>query len=148
MSTDPVQLATVQVSVTVTNFHHIGGTHSFSKADVVLSNNGNGAASQAGTNDPIVINQAVNIGIVLNAPTGDKYTYSPVGIAFKEGNSTDPLGNSAFPTRTIVSNKTGAQMVLSDANPTANSFEFGVVVQRSDGLLSVIDPQIKNSGTN
>ncbi len=148
MSTDPVQLTTAQISITVTVFHKIGGTHNFSNADIVVANTGEGAISQDKSNDPIVVNKAVNIGIAVYASEGDKFSYYPVGIAFQEGNSDDPLGNSAFPTRTIVSTKSGSQLTLSDANPEENSFEFGVIIQRSDGFLSVIDPQIRNSGTN
>ena len=148
MSTDPVQLSTVQISITVIGFHKIGGTTSFSSANILVVNTGEGAISQSKSNDPIVVNKAVNIGIVLHAEKGDKYSYYPVGIAFKEGKSTDPLGNNAFPTRTIVSGSGGAQLTLSDANPEENSFEFGLIVQRSDGELSVIDPKIENSGRN
>jgi hypothetical protein len=48
--------------------------------------------------------------------------------------------------RTLVSRGDTAQLKLFDANPERAEFDFSLIVQRSDGLLGVIDPKIINRG--
>ncbi|MGH8115099.1 MAG: hypothetical protein ACREPS_08630, partial [Rhodanobacteraceae bacterium] len=90
--------------------------------------------------------------------------YMPIGIGFQAGpgrrsghevenqgtcaGDPDPLGRVAFPMRTTVSKRDGAQLTVVDANPEPNEFKFSLIIQRSDGTLGIIDPPIKNSGTN
>lgn len=133
------------ITVTINQFHKIGGDHTFSDADVQLTDGGN-IATQGKVNDPINVIQSGTLVFTLQAKEGDDDTYVPVGIGFKEGASTDPIGSSAFPTRTIGAGDDGViVLTLVDANKEENSFEFGLVIERaSDGSLSVIDPRITN----
>ncbi len=135
---------TASVTVTVNKFHKIGGDHSFSDADIQLTDGG-GIASQSAINDPIVVTGAGDIVFHLQAKQGANDNYIPVGIGFKQGASSDPLGVVAFPARTIAASSTETTLTLNDADPEQNSFEFGLVIERvSDGSLSVVDPEISN----
>jgi hypothetical protein len=93
----------------------------------------------------------------VHAREGDRHTYSPVGISFKEvaganaetahrdRGGRDPLGHTAFPTRTFVSRGNTLQLSLFDANPEPGEFKFDLIIQRSDGTLGIIDPAIRNN---
>ena len=156
MSTEYAACPTARISITVTNFHEIG--RGSSQADVELTDTGHGTVSQGRINDPIVVTAEVFLEFSVSAHEGDRYTYSPVGICFKElqdgdraeaisrrGGDRDPLGHVAFPTRRFVSRGNTLQLSLFDANPEPAEFKFDLVVQRSDGLLGVIDPKIRNN---
>lgn len=136
-----------QVSVEVKKFHLIGGDHSFSKADILVTDDGGGAVQQpGGVNTPIVVNSEANIQFNVTDASGATGTYVPVGIGFKEGNPEDPIGMAAFPDRTIECTDGKTTLTLTDAHPGENSFEFGIIIERSrDGGLSVIDPKIQNT---
>lgn len=162
MSRDCTQPSSARISVTITEFNPIGGRQSCSRADIELTDTGDGAVSQGRINDPILVNAEVYLNFDVHAGPGDSYTYLPIGIGFRDmtfaetmpaaksrgGNcdSRDPLGRAAFPTRTLVSRGDTAQLTLFDLNPDRVTFEFNLIVQRSDGLLGVIDPEIRNSG--
>lgn len=155
MSTDHTACATARISITVTDFHEIG--RGPSQADIELTDTGHGTVSQSRINDPIVATTEVHFELSVHAREGDRHTYSPVGISFKEvagANSEaahrgrgdrDPLGHAAFPTRTFVSRGDTLQLSLFDANPEPGEFKFDLVIQRSDGFLGIIDPQIRNN---
>ena len=97
-------------------------------------------------------------GLVVNGPTEIRFiiqgaggtAYSPVGISFKEapgdasGGRLDPLGSTTFPTRTLVAHGNATQLSVYDADSAPAEFEFSLMIQRSDGTLAVIDPQITN----
>jgi len=157
MSTDHAARSTARISITVTDFHEIGrgSTH----ADMELIDTGHGTVSQGRINDPIVVTAEVYLEVSVSARDGDRYTYSAVGISFKETSDAayattsnqhcgdrDPLGHAAFPMRRFVSRGSTLQLSLFDANPEPGEFKFDLVLQRSDGLLGVIDPGIRNSG--
>jgi hypothetical protein len=157
MSTDHAACATARISITVTDFHEIG--RGPSQADIELTDTGHGTVSQGRINDPIVVTAEAHLEFSVSARKGDRYTYSPVGISFKElpagarakaigrrGGARDPLGHAAFPTRTFVSRGDNLQLSLFDANPEPGEFKFDLVIQRSDGFLGIIDPGIRNSG--
>lgn len=159
MSIDRAPCSTARISVTVTDFHEIGGTDGFSRAEIELTDTGHGKVSQGRINDPIVVSAEVYLEFSVSAREGDRYTYSPVGIDFKEVSGDtpgeaqsrrcgerDPVGHAAFPMRTFVSRGSTMQLTLLDANPEPAKFKFDLVIQRSDGLLSIIDPQITNRG--
>ena len=161
MSTNCAGSATARISVTVTDFQEIGGKHYCSHADIELTDTGNGKVSQGRINDPIMVHAEAYLDFCVHARDGDKYSYMPIGIGFnevagrgareaadsdcKKGDSRDPLGRAAFPLRTIVAKGDTTQLTLFDANPEAGEFEFSLIIQRSDGLLSVVDPQIRNN---
>lgn len=156
MSIDHAACSTARVSVTVTDFHEIG--RGPSHADVELTDTGHGTVSQGRINDPIVVTAEVYLEFSVSARDGDRYTYSPAGISFKETSGSaaaasdqrcggrDPLGYAAFPTRKFVARGTSLQLTLFDANPEPAEFKFDLVIQRSDGALGVIDPGIENRG--
>ncbi|MGH8113752.1 MAG: hypothetical protein ACREPS_01665 [Rhodanobacteraceae bacterium] len=164
MSADCARPATAQISITLTDFHEIGNERGCSRADIELTDTGNGNVSQGRINDPIVVSAEVYLEFFVHARQGDRYAYMPVGIAFRdvagidprgaadshriEGNRRDPLGRAAFPLRTIAAKGDTTQLTLLDANPEPGECEFSLIVQRSDGSLSVIDPQIRNQGVN
>ncbi|HET9819586.1 MAG TPA: hypothetical protein VFP92_10515 [Rhodanobacteraceae bacterium] len=162
MSADCARPATARISVTLTDFHEIGRERGCSRADIELTDTGNGKVSQARVNDPIVVSAEVYLEFFVHARKGDRYAYMPVGIGFREevagierkqvaknrGDHRDPLGRAAFPLRTIAAKGDTTQLTLFDANPEPGVFEFSLVIQRSDGLLSVIDPQVRNRGVN
>lgn len=156
MSIDHAACSTARVSVTVTDFHEIG--RGPSHADVELTDTGHGTVSQGRINDPIVVTAEVYLELSISAREGDRHTYSPVGISFKETSGAaagapdprrgdrDPLGHAAFPTRKFVARGSSLQLTLFDANPEPAEFKFDLVIQRSDGALGVIDPGIENRG--
>ena len=157
MSTDHATCSTARISLTVTDFHEIG--RGPSQADVELNDTGHGTVSQGRINDPIVVTAEVSLEFSISAREGDRYTYSPVGISFKElhdatraeaasrhGGGRDPLGHAAFPSRRFVACGNTLQLSLFDANPEPAEFKFDLVIQRSDGILGVIDPGIQNRG--
>lgn len=162
MSRDCTPPSSARISVTITEFNPIGGRQSCSRADIELTDTGNGAVSQGRINDPIVVNAEVYLNFVVHAGRGDRHTYIPIGVGFRDAafaaameaaerkggecGSRDPLGRAAFPTRTMVSRGDTAQLTLFDANPDRAEFDFHLIVQRSDGLLGAIDPKIINSG--
>lgn len=162
MNSDCVSPSSAHVSITITEFNPIGSRQSCSHADIELTDTGNGAVSQGRINDPIVVNAEVYLNFVVHAGRGDSHSYVPLGVGFRDTllaeaeqmarrrsgdcNSRDPLGRAAFPTRTLVSRGDTAQLTLFDANPERAAFDFSLIVQRSDGLLGVIDPKIINSG--
>lgn len=156
MSTEHAACATASISVTVTDFHEIG--RGPSQADIELTDTGHGTVSQGRINDVIVVTAEAHLEFSVSAREGDRYTYSPVGISFKElrggaraeaagrrGGDHDPLGHSAFPARRFVARGNTLQLSLFDANPEPAEFKFDLVIQRSDGSLGVIDPQIRNN---
>ena len=149
MSTDHAACSTARISITVTDFHEIG--RGPSQADIELTDTGHGTVSQGRINGPIVVTAEVHLEFSVSAREGDRHTYSPIGISFNEmsrrrGGGHDPLGHAAFPTRRFVSRGSTLQLSLFDANPEPAEFKFDLVIQRSDGALGVIDPQIQNSG--
>lgn len=159
MSTDCAGPATARISVTLTDFHEIGRERGCSHADIALTDTGHGKVSQGRINDIIEVTAEVYLEFLVHGQKGDKYTYMPVGIGFREvpgtkrrqaaasrGGLRDPLGRAAFPLRTVAARGDTAQLTLFDANPEPGVFEFSLVIQRSDGLLSVVDPKIRNSG--
>ena len=164
MFSDRRQTSTARISITVTDFHEIGNERGCSRADIELTDTGNGKVSQGRINDPIVVSAEVYLEFFVHARQGDRYAYMPVGIGFKgtaatesrkatdnhykEGDTRDPLGRAAFPLRSIVAKGDTTQLTLLDANPEEAEFEFSLIVQRSDGLLSVVDPTIRNRGVN
>jgi hypothetical protein len=156
MSTDHAACSTARISVTVTDFDEIG--RGPSRADIELTDTGHGTVSQGRINDPIVVTAEVFLEFSVSAREGDRYTYSPVGISFKEvrgaikgkaarrhDGDRDPLGHAAFPTRTFASRGSTLQLSLFDAIPEPAEFKFDLVIQRSDGSLGIIDPQIRNN---
>lgn len=145
MFIDRAACSTARISITVTDFHEIG--RGPSQADVELTDTGHGTVSQGRINDPIVVTGAAYLEFSVSAREGDRYAYGPVGISFRElhGNSHDSLGHAAFPARRFVSLGNTMQLSLFDANPESAEFKFDLVVQRSDGTLGVIDPQIHNN---
>lgn len=156
MSTEHTACATASISVTVTDFHEIG--RGPSQADIELTDTGHGTVSQGRINDPIVVTAEAHLEFSVSAREGDRYTYSPVGVSFKElpdgarakaighrDSGRDPLGHAAFPTRAFVSRGNALQLSLFDANPEPAEFKFDLVIQRSDGTLGVIDPAIHNN---
>ena len=158
MSIDRTPCSTARVSVTVTDFHEVG-KEGFSRADIELTDTGHGKVSQGRINDPIVVSAEVFLEFSVSARDDGRHSYSPVGISFKEGSTAtpeeatkdrcgdrDPLGHAAFPMRNVVSRGSTAQLTLLDTNPEPAEFKFDLVIQRSDGLLGVIDPTIRNSG--
>lgn len=161
MSRDCAPPTTARISITVTEFCAIGGRAGWSRADIELTDTGHGRVSQGRVNDPIVVSAEVYLDCFLSPRAGDRYTYTPVGISFREtadaalrgkpesrdrkGDGRDPLGRSAFPVRTFVSRGDTMQLTLFDANPEPNEFKFDLVIQRSDGLLGIIDPTIRNN---
>ena len=162
MSSDRMQPRSARVSVTITEFNAIGGRQSCSRADIELTDTGDGTVSQASINGPIVVDAEVYLNFVVHAGRGDTYSYLPIGVGFRDTtlaeaaqtvetrggqcDSRDPLGRAAFPMRTLMSRGDTAQLTLFDANPTRAEFDFTLIVQRSDGLLGVVDPKIINRG--
>lgn len=152
--------STARISVTVTEFRELG--RGPSRADVELTDTGHGKVTQARVNDVIVVHDAVYLDFSVSAREGDRYTYIPVGIDFKErrgaasaevandrhGDGRDLLGRAAFPLRIMASRGTTMQLTLFDANPEPAEFKFDLMIQRSDGALGIIDPSIGNRGTN
>lgn len=161
MNRDCEAPSAARISVTVTEFQEIGNGRGCSRADIELTDTGHGKVSQGRINDPIVVSAEVYLDFFVSARQGDRYAYMPVGIGFREttethvpdesgdrrseGDGRDPLGRSAFPVRTIASKGDTTQLTLFDANPQPGKFEFSLVIQRSDGRLSVVDPQIHNN---
>lgn len=157
MSVNRTTCSTARVSVTVTDFQEIGrGT---SQADIELVDTGHGVVSQGRINDTIVVVGEVHLEFSVAAREGDRHTYTAVGISFREIDDTDagktardgcdnrdPLGHAAFPLRSFASRGSTTQLTLFDANPQPGEFKFDLVVQRSDGLLGIIDPRIRNRG--
>jgi len=156
MSTDHAACATARISITVTDFHEID--RGPSQADIELTDTGHGTVSQGRINDPIVVTAEAYLEFFVSAREGDRYTYSPVGISFKEsrdatrakaasrhGGDRDSLGHAAFPTRAFVSRGNALQLSLFDANPAPAEFKFDLLIQRSDGRLGLIDPAIRNN---
>lgn len=159
MSIERGGCSTARISVTVTEFLKIGEKGGYSRADVKLTDTGHGKVSQGRINDPIIVSGEVYLDFFVSGSGGDRYTYSPVGISFKEvsevapGEATkgrcgerDPLGHAAFPRRIFASRGSTTQLSLFDANPEPAEFKFDLVIQRSDGALGVIDPRIGNRG--
>lgn len=156
MSTERAACTTASISVIVTDFHEIG--RGPSQADIELTDTGHGTVSQGRVNDPIVVTAEAYLEFSVSAREGDRYTYSPVGVSFKElagsarakvasrrGGGCDPLGHVAFPARRFVSRGSTLQLSLFDANPEPAEFKFDLVIQRSDGSLGIIDPKIRNN---
>ena len=145
MSTDHTTCVTARISVTVTDFHEIG--RGPSQADIELTDTGHGTVSQGRINDAIVVTAEAHLEFSVPTREGDRYTYNPVGISFKElrGGDRDLLGHAAFPTRSFVSRGGTLQLSLFDANPEPAEFKFDLVIQRSDGLLGIIDPTVRNN---
>lgn len=153
--------STARISINVAEFHEIGKGSGCTRAEIELIDTGNGKVSQAGINAPIVVSAEVYLEFFVHAREGDRYTYIPVGIGFRsevgvgresamihspQSDCRDPLGNAAFPVRQIVASGDTAQLTLRDANPEPGDFEFSMIIQRSDGLLGIVDPKIRNSG--
>lgn len=145
MFIDHAACSTARISITVTNF--LEASRGCSEADVELTDTGHGTVSQGRVNDPIAVTGPVFLEFSLTAREGDRYTYSPVGISFKEvrGSNRDPLGHAAFPTRRFASLGNAMQLSLFDANPEPAEFKYDLVIQRSDGKLGIIDPTIRNN---
>lgn len=156
MSTDHAACSTARISITVTDFDEIG--HGSSRADIELTDTGHGTVSQGRINDPIVVTAEAYLEFSVSARKGERFTYSPVGISFREVHGPtrakasrhrdcghDPLGHAAFPARAFASRGSTAQLSLFDANPERAEFKFDLVIQRSDGKLGIIDPTIRNN---
>lgn len=162
MNPEASACSTARIAVTITEFREVG--RGFSRADVALTDTGNGKVSQARVNDMIVVHKEVYLDFRISGVGDDRHSYLPIGISFQarhgrpSGNEVenqgacagnpDLLGRAAFPMRTTVSKRDGAQLTVFDANPEPNEFKFSLVIQRSDGVLGVIDPAIGNRGTN
>jgi len=141
---------TAVVTAAVTSFHKIGGTHSFSKAQVTLTTPAPGV-TQAGVNQPIVVTGDAGgsfcIHFVLTDQTGGKKatTFVPVGIGFKGGSGDDPNGLATFPMRVVADVDGVTQLTIEDVIGPNTSFEFGLVIQdANDGALGLIDPMLTN----
>jgi hypothetical protein len=160
MSTDCARPGTARITVTVTEFREIGRDGGCSRADVELTDTAHGAVSQGRINDPIVVTAEVFLDFFVLGREGDRRTYTPIGIAFKEVEDfefreskardegcsrRDPLGSAAFPIRTSVAKGDTAQLTLFDANPERSEFEYSLIIQRADGALGIIDPRIRNN---
>ncbi len=161
MLIDRERRPTARISIIVIDFHEIGGRDHCTHADIELTDTGNGKVSQGRINDVIVVYAEVYLEFNVHARQGDAHTYMPVGISFREttdvraqeaaGNHSgdrphrDPLGHAAFPLRTTVSKGDTTQLTLLDANPEPGKFKFSLIIQRSDGLLGVVDPKIHNN---
>lgn len=156
MSTNRTPCSTARISIIVKDFHEIG--REFSRADVELTDTGHGTVSQGRINDPIVVTAEVYLELSVSGADGDRYSYSPVGISFKEvrgggsaeeaerhGGDRDLLGHAAFPRRAFASRGNTMQLSLFDANPEPAEFKFDLLIQRSDGRLGIIDPTIRNN---
>lgn len=159
MNPEGTACSTARISVTLTEFREIG--RGPSRADVALTDTGNGKVTQARVNDTLVVHKEVYLDFRVYSATDDRYSYLPIGISFQAGHgrpsgqevenqaahtgNPDPLGRAAFPLRTTASKRDGAQLTVFDANPERNEFKFSLVIQRSDGLLGVIDPKIQNN---
>jgi hypothetical protein len=162
MSSDCTQPGSARISVTITEFNAIGSRQSCSRADIELTDTGDGAVSQARINDPIVVSAEAYLNFDVHSGRDDGYSYFPIGIGFRDTaimeakemtrhnsekhDSRDPLGRAAFPMRKFVSRGDTAQLTLLDTNPERAIFDFSLIVQRSDGLLGIIDPGIENRG--
>jgi hypothetical protein len=159
MSIERAGCSTARISVTVTDFHEIREKGGCSRADVELIDTAHGKVSQARINAPIVVSAEVYLDFFVSTQEDEGFTYSLVGVSFKEVadiapremindrcGEGDPLGHAAFPMRTFVSRGSTTQLTLFDANPEPAEFKFDLVIQRSDGLLGLIDPGIRNSG--
>ena len=155
------QPGTARISVTVTEFHALGDGRGCSHADIELIDTGNGKVSQGRINDTIVVDGNVYLEFLVQAGQGDRHAYQPVGMGFLDTacresaksasdaareRGGDALGNAAFPVRRVVARGSTTQLTIYDANPERAEFEFSLLIQRSDGLLSVVDPKIRNSG--
>lgn len=154
--------STARISVTVTEFREVG--RGPSRADVALTDTGNGSVSQARVNDTIIVYAAVYLDFHVSGAHDERYSYIPIGISFQarpvnapehaaedraaHAGNPDPLGRAAFPLRATVSKREGSQLTVFDANPEPNEFKFSVVIQRSDGALGIIDPPVRNNGGN
>lgn len=160
MSNDRKACSTARISIIVTDFHEIGERGGYSRANIELTDTGNGKVSQGRSDELIVVHDEVYLEFSVHATESDRYTYSPIGISFREehgsakaeaaqrrgGDCDDLLGHAAFPIRTVASRGRTMQLTLYDANPALSTFKFDVVIQRSDGRLGIIDPQIQNRG--
>ncbi len=160
MHTECASTAIARIGVTVTGFHEIGDKKGCTHADVELLDVSMGRVTQAGINATIVVHGMVYLDFFVGAAKGDRYSYSPVGISFREtprNKSTkggrgkavalrDPLGHAAFPLHTIAVKGDTAQLTVFDANPEPADFKFDLIIQRSDGLTGIIDPGLKNRG--
>lgn len=153
--------STARISVTVAEF--VQFQRGFSRAEVALIDTGNSQVSQARPNDPIIVYGEVFLDFQVVGASHDQYSYMPIGIGFQAkpgamenavandaacANNPDPLGRAAFPMRAVASKREGAQLTVFDANLEPNDFKFGLIIQRSDGELGIIDPPIRNRGTN
>jgi hypothetical protein len=160
---DHVRINSAEICVTVTEFDPVGtGSEGCTRADIELTDTGNGKVSQGRINDPIEVSAEVYLNFSVRGGEGDSHSYALVGISFREttdsetmraagihcreGSIADRLGHAAFSMRTIAAKGDTTQLTVFDANPEPREFEYSLMVQRSDGWLGVIDPKIRNRG--
>ena len=142
---------TAQIAITVKNFYPINGGGGCSKAVYKLVSNGAGNVSHKVVNgqDVFEVKAKVYLEFSVLAPSGRKLTYRPSVICFKQSlGKTDPLGDKAFPERSIVAQGNAKLLRVKDINPESADFDFSLSIQRSDGAVGVIDPKIRNRGIN
>jgi hypothetical protein len=143
------------IRVEVTQFVPDGQTPGCSQGNMVVTNDGAGAIKLNGTEIEAKANTKVLLTFSIVAAGTNPATYKTLGISFKDtacpatgpcgpSYSLDPDGLTAFPKKQIVLK--GNQLTVLDGNPEARVFDFNLMIQRSDGLKSVIDPKIRNRG--
>jgi hypothetical protein len=132
-------ITTPTVVVTVI---HAYNTSFNSTASYALYNGGDAVSMDAQGN--ITVSQPTDIRFILANSGG--YQNQPIGISFKQTNvgMADPTGATNFSVGSIAH---GA-LVIHDDLRNNTDYEYSLIIQRSDGLLSVVDPQVRNRGVN
>jgi len=145
-----VETEAAVVTVSVSQFHRVNGTHKWCKADVTLTT-ATDVVSQSGPNAPIVVTGKVGgtvwIEFVVTdgSDNGTTGTYVPVGIGFKDQGSVDGEGLQDFPVRKVAVVDGITQLTIKDRLRYDTSFDFDLIIQRSsDGDIGIIDPMVTN----
>ena len=135
------------IEVTIIDFKPAGlirAKKHYSTAHIKLIGNANGAVTQDTPDGPIVVEKGVVDLVFRVASTDPGVSYYPVGISFLS--ESGGLGMDDFPTRCVAVDAFNNMMLtVHDANVNQTKFEFKLVIQRDDGDLGIIDPQINNA---
>ncbi len=139
------------IKLNVTNFHEVGGDHTWTTASQTLSTDQDPPNISVDGEGYLITGPSTIQFSFADAAGNNDPTYIPIGIYFDEASTdatqSDPQGLADFPTCNIGTDVNGSrymQVGIADVDPDLH-WEFYIVLQRTtDGKLGVIDPKIRN----
>lgn len=92
-------------------------------------------------------NGTIDLVFTILPPANDTSTYTPLGVWFVQTSGTqDPHGVANFSLQDITGNTITIRALHANSGPASArvTWEYYLVIQRQDGVIGIIDPDIEN----